>query len=447
MRLVPTHRLIQALGAVLLPCAFVLAFAPQYAVAAGGVAGLTVIFVLADGARALGSLDGVRAFVSGSVRATRGLPVEIEVTIEQPKAMARVLNVGLGLPDSVESEQDALRVRMPGDVARASVIWKCTPGERGSFKLDRLYLGAASPWTLWECRRAVPVGGVLRVYPNVQRERKNLAALFLDRAPYGVHARRHVGKGREFEHLREYVPGDSFEDIHWKATARRGEPVTKMYQVERTQEVYVAIDSSRLSSAVQGDGSPEGTTTNLERFVNAALVLGLAAEKQGDLFGLITFDRRVNRFIKARTGRGHYNACRDAIFDVEPTGDNPDFAELFSFIRVRLRKRALLVVLTNLSDPLLAEQFNKHVELVSRNHLVFVNSIADPAVQPVFGADAAAKPDDVYARLAGHIEWTNLQRLRQGLRLRNVALQFVPQEALSANLVSQYVSQKQRQLL
>ena len=447
MTFVPTHRLIFLCAAVLLPCAGAFAFAPGSGAWIGAGVLVLLVAVVLDAARAYGSLDAVRVSVPAVVRATRGVPTDIEITLERTAAPSTLLHVGLALPEAVDSAQDTLHVLLPPDAPRVNVEWTCTPRERGNFPMERVYLGEASPWGLWEHRRAAPVNGLLRAYPNVQQERKTLATLFLDRSAYGIHARRQVGKGREFEQLREYFPGDSFEDIHWKASARRGKPVTKMYQVERTQEVYVVIDSSRLSGTQSGgeDGAPR--STHLERFINAALVLGLVAEKQGDLFGLITFDRRVDRFLKARTGRAHYNACRDAIYALTPSEENADFADLFSFIRVRLRKRALLIVLTDLGDPALAEQFCRNVNLASRNHLVLVNAIADPQVVPVFDGGPIASADDVYTRVGGHLEWSNLQKVRQTLHLLNVSLQFTSHEALSAGIVSQYMTQKQRQLL
>jgi len=96
---------------------------------------------------------------------------------------------------------------------------------------------------------------------------------------------------------------------------------------------------------------------------------------------------------------------------------------------------------------MLAEQFCRHVDLASRNHLVLVNAIANPEVLPVFTSGPAASADDIYARIGGHIEWSNLQMVRQSLHLHNVALHFTSHEALSAGLVSQYMDQKQRQLL
>lgn len=435
------------LAVLLVPSALAWAYVPGSVTAVTAIVLLLILTMCVDGLRAYGSLDSVRAFVPEITRMIRGTESSIELTLEQPVAMHQVLQIGLALPEAFRSSQHTLFIRMPSDAPKALVEWLCVPSRRGNYPLDRVYIAVNSPWGLWEHRRAIELNGTLRVYPNVQQERKNLAAIFLNRDPLGIHARRFVGKGREFEQLREYVPGDSFEDIHWKATARRGQPITKIFQVERTQEVYVAIDSSRLSGMSPGNGNAGSSSTILERYIDASLVLGLVAEKQGDLFGLITFDQRVNHFLKARRGRGHFNACRDAIYAVEPSEHNPDFAELFSFIRLNLRKRALLVILTNLSDPLLAESFTENINLIARNHLILVNAIADPEVQPVFSDARVQTIDDIYTRIGGHFEWSNLQRTRQTLHLQNVAMQFLPSETLSADIVSQYISRKQRQLL
>src|SRR5437899_2362462 len=249
----------------------------------------------------------------------------------------------------------------------------------------------------------MPLRSELRVYPNFFTERRNLAALFLHRGAFGLHAQRQLGKGREFEKLREYVPGDGYDEIHWKATARRGHPITKVFQIERTQEVYVVIDASRLSaretvSDAKYQVSDRSTTTadppdtahltpgtsTLERFVTAALVLGLAAEQQGDLFGLLTFTDRVGKFIRARNGKAHYSACRDALYTLQPQIVSPDYDEVCTFIRLRLRRRALLVFLTSLDDPVVADSFVKNMDLIRRQHLVLVNMLQPPGVAEVF---------------------------------------------------------------
>src|SRR5206468_11571218 len=155
-----------------------------------------------------------------------------------------------------------------------------------------------------------PASAGLRVYPDLHSERNEVAALFLRRSHFGTRAQRQAGQGRDFEKLREYVPGDSYDEIHWKATAKRGHPVTKVFQIERTQEVYVVLDASRLSARLSG--SPPRSA--LERSITAALILALAAERQSDLFGLVAFSDRILAFLRARRGKAHFDGCREALY-------------------------------------------------------------------------------------------------------------------------------------
>ena len=447
MKLVPSYTMIFACGAVLLPAALVAIYVPGAQTVMLSLVLMFGIVVVLDAAGAYGSLNAVRASVPAITRATRGVDTSLEITLFYPKMAKGRLALGLQFPAAIDVEQDTLLVSIPADAEQALVSWNCIPVERGNFPFTQLFIGISSPWKFWEHHRAVPIDGTLRVYPNVMNERKNLASIFLNRDAMGIHSQRLMGKGRDFAQLRDYLPGDSYEDIHWKATARAGRPVTKMYQVERTQEVYVLIDSSCLSAVKQENPEDGSRSTNLERCINAALILGMVAEKQGDLFGLITFDEKVQKFLKARNGHAHFNTCRDAIYATEPSKHHPDYAELFSFIRLNLRKRALMIVLTNLSDPLLAESFTEHVDLITRNHLILVNMIADPAVEPLFSGEPVETTENIYERVGGHVEWHNLQATRQKLHLRNVSLQILSHDTFSADLVSQYMTLKQRQRL
>jgi uncharacterized protein (DUF58 family) len=318
----------------------------------------------------------------------------------------------------------------------------------------------------WAVRQRVPARSEIRVYPNLLGERRDLAAFFLRRGSFGVHAQRQIGKGREFEKLREYLPGDGFDEVHWKATAKRGRPITKVFQIERTQEVYVVVDASRLSArAVKGsaparEAAPENgdpalgaasagppKETTLERYLTAALVLGLAAEKQGDLFGLLTFSNQVESFIRARNGKAHFSACRDALYRLEAKPVTPDFDEVCAFIRLRLRRRALLVILTALDDPVVAESFVRNVDLIRRQHLVVVNMLPPPGVAPVFSNPDVTTVDDLYGQLGGHLLWQNLRELEKVLQRRGVRFSLLKDERLSAQLVSQYLDVKRRQAL
>jgi uncharacterized protein (DUF58 family) len=173
----------------------------------------------------------------------------------------------------------------------------------------------------------------------------------------------------------------------------------------------------------------------------------LAAEQQGDLFGLLTFSDRVEKFVRAKNGQAHYHACRDALYTLQPKIVTPDFDELCAFIRLRLRRRALLVFLTALDDPAIAESFVRNLELIRRQHLVLVNMVRPPGVNPVFASPEVTEMDDLYRHLGGHLQWHKLRELQKVLQRRAVRFSLLDNESLSANVVSQYMSVKQRQLL
>jgi uncharacterized protein (DUF58 family) len=234
--------------------------------------------------------------------------------------------------------------------------------------------------------------------------------------------------------------------VHWKASAKRGHPVTKIYQVERTQEVYVIVDASRLSAReIVIDGK---TTTALERAVTAALILGVAAEQQGDQFGLVTFSDRVLSFVRAKSGQAHYDAVRDRLYALQPQAVSPDFEELCSFIRLRLRKRALLIFVTSLDDPVLAESFAKASDLLCRQHLMLVNMLQPEGAVPLFSEDAGVgQIDDLYRRLGGHLRWRDLREFGKVLQHRGVRFSLLDPARLPAQLVAQHAEVKARQLL
>ncbi len=446
----PGNRLLLWTVFWLIPAAALTAFPGSYGPIGWACVAFFCFLVAVDAAMGTRVFDGLSVETSEVVRVSKDRPGELEITFHNSTKRARPLKCGFPWPREIETENDELLTRLPAESETARVTWKFTPRKRGNYRMDRCYLESPSPIGFWNIRRPSVVSSEIRVYPNLLGERRQVAAIFLNRGTFGIHAQRQVGKGRDFEKLREYIPGDSYDEIHWKATAKRGKPVTKIFQIERTQEVYVIVDSSRLSARemeVPGVERGEKHVTTLERFITAGLVLGLAAERQGDLFGLMTFSDQTDRFIPAKNGKAHYAHCRDALYTLEPRRVSPDFDEMAAFLRVRLRRRALLVFLTSLDDPVLAEQFNRAMELLSRQHLILVNMLPPPNVKPLFTGNNVSSVDDIYRDLGGHLRWQELRGLEKRLSHHGVDLSLLKNEQMSAQLVSQYLSVKRRQAI
>jgi uncharacterized protein (DUF58 family) len=456
MKIVPTYRLLLMAGCVLLPSTLLVAVVAPMRIPALFLAGCLIAGTIADAYRSRGRLQGVHIVMPKVVRVSRGRQGNFNLQIENENQKIRRMRLGLAFPEEIDTPTVEQTVELPPNALSSAIAWCLTGLKQGRYRIDRCYLEAVSPWGLWAMRSAVAAHMEIRVYPNLFDEHKNLSGLFLNRG-LGIHAQRQVGKGRDFEQLREYLPGDSFEDIHWKTTAKRGMPVTKIYQIERTQQIYVIIDASRLSARPSATGTPLGLegerhpaddkTPILQRFITAALIMALAAERQGDLFGLLTFDDKVRSFFKAKMGKAHFNVCRDALYMLQPQNVSPDFAELFTFIGTRIRRRALMVFLTHLDDPILAEGFTRHIDLIARHHVVLVNMIKPLVARPLFSSESVSSVNDIYNDLGGHMLWRRLRETQKVLQKRGVGFAMLESENLCTDLVGQYLTLKRRQVL
>lgn len=437
----PKSRLLWWTALIVVPAA---TFAGVFPTAALPLALALAAFVVVALIDAIGSkrrLKGIRVFLPEIVRLTQARPGPIEVRFENASERAMRLRFGLPLPQEITSSQAEVFLTLPAETPNSRVDLDLVGHARGRFLIEQCFVEAPSPLGLWGQRHAFAVRSEIRVYPDLTSERAKVAALFLHQGGLGVHRFRQVGKGRDFEKLRDYIAGDSAEDIHWKATAKRGRPVTKVFQIERTQEVYVIVDGSRLSARHSG-GVPLA-----ERYVNSALVLCLAAAQQSDLFGLLAFSDRVQTFVRAKNGKAHYDTCRDALYTLQAELVTPDFEDLFTFIRTRLRRRALLIFLTSLDDPVLSATFLDNVNLLSRQHLVMVNMMQPPFARPLFAGQPPQNVDDIYGRLSGHLLWHDLNEVGKKLQRQGVRFSLLENETMTASLVSNYLRIKQRQLL
>lgn len=459
--IVPSSKLLWVAGTLIVPLSAIAGAIPERAPLALGLLGFVIVAALYDAVRSSSSLHGLRFKSGGILRISRGRTGELDLIIDTgntpPPSPVRI---GMPMPRALATSQPEVVCRLAPGTSR--LAWPVMALERGCHSITQLHLEIPSRWGLWDLRRSVPLDAEVRGYPDLFRDRAAVAAIFLNRSGLGSHAQRQMGKGRDFEKLREYIAGDSLEDIHWKATAKRGRPVTKVFQVERTQEVYVIVDYSRLSGRVCGTKlsitrsnppkTPDTPEPSLEeRFLDvslrSALLVGVAAERQGDHFGLVTFADRVKSFLPAGSGASHFAACRESLYTLEPVSTSPDFEELAAFLRQRVRRRSLMLFLTSLDDPVVAESFVRGMDLLRNQHLLVVGMLRPEGVRPVFHNDAVEQLDELYGELAGHYRSQSLREVELTLRRRGVAFSLTDGAHLTTDLIRQYLAVKQRQAL
>ena len=412
---VPTPRLITATALL----ALLIAAIPSLALPAASLllAVATLDFLLS---RHL--LSTVQIAPLEPIRTYLGVPTPLPLQVSAPPNA----RLSLALPPELDLDSET------------GTSWHFTPRERGRYNIVALAVQAPSRLGLWELRRRFTPTAEIRVYPRVRGSQEMKA---LTRALSGSRHIRQVGRGREFEKLREYSPGDSFQDVHWKATARRGAPITRTYQIERTQEVFCLIDCGRLQSRRQAG------QTVLDWSLTAALHLALAADRQGDRLGLLAFSDRVHGFVRPSNGAAHFAACQEMLYPLRPSLAVTDFAEAATYLRARLPRRALVIIFTALDDRASAEPFARAARLLAQRHLVAVVAARPPGSAPLFSGPEPADDEAIYSNLGGHLVWRGLRQLQLDLGHQGIRLAFEEPSEMGLRALTMYEEIRQRQLV
>ncbi len=253
------------------------------------------------------------------------------------------------------------------------LVWRLRPRSRGPFEIEAADLLIASPLGLWQRRGRVGPRTPIRVYPDFQQVVRYALLATDDRvSAMGIHTLRRRGEGLEFFQLREYRQGDALRQIDWKAVSRRRALISREYQEEQNQQLVFLLDCGRRLRSEDGD------ITHFDHVLNAILLLSYVALRQGDAVGLMTFSG-PERWVPPRRGRGYLRVLQDQIYDLQTTLAPSDFREAAQRLATRQRRRALVIMMTNLKDEDSAE-LAPALALLRRKHLVLLASLRETAL-------------------------------------------------------------------
>lgn len=317
--------------------------------------------------------------------------------------------------------------------------WRLRPRARGLFHIEASDLLLRSPWGLWRRRGRAGPTTEIRVYPDFQQVVRYALLATDDRvAAMGIHTLRRRGEGLEFFQLREYRQGDALRQIDWKAVSRRRALISREYQEEQNQQLVFLLDCGRRLRSEDGD------ITHFDHVLNAILLLSYVALRQGDAVGLMTFSG-PERWVPPRRGRGYLRVLQDQIYDLQTTLAPSDFREAAERLATRQRRRALVVVLTNLKDEDQGE-LAPALALLRRRHLVLLASLRETALGELLERPVGDFEDALAVASAHH--YLEQRRLAQE-RLSNAgvrALDVEPAE-LPVALVNAWLEIKRAGLL
>jgi uncharacterized protein (DUF58 family) len=337
-------------------------------------------------------------------------------------------------PPELDSTGHRRRVELePGESVALS--YDATPRRRGEVAFGDLHVRARGPLGLAFRQWRVPLARSVSVYPDL---RGLAAAAGAERAEQGRARARGLHEGREFASLRPYLAGDDVRSIDWKATARRGAPVVREWQPERNQAVWLLLDCGRQLSARLRDGR-----TKLDHAVDAALALARAAALRGDRTGAIIFGAEVGRVVLPGAGRAGLGALADALHDAEARSEESDYGAAFDALGARQRRRSLVIVFTDLSDPDTSAALRAGAAQLARRHLVLFLTVADSEIADLASA-RPARADEAYARVAAERILEERDLAAASLAAVGVRVESAPARSLVAAVVNRYLEVKRR---
>ncbi|MGF6166961.1 uncharacterized protein (DUF58 family) [Pseudomonas moraviensis] len=374
----------------------------------------------------------IKRQMPGSLALGRWAEVQLDITHDFVEA----LNVNLfdHVPDGLAFEHLPWTVELqPGHSSQ--IRYRLRPARRGHFRFEQCEVDLPSPFGLWSGKRLIEVADQTRVYPDFARlYGAELRAVNNWLSQLGVRQRQRRGQGQEFHQLREFREGDSLRQIDWKATARQRTPIAREYQDERDQQIIFLLDCGRRMR------SQDDELSHFDHALNACLLLSYVALRQGDAVGLSTFADDQTRHVVPVKGSGQLNVLLNAVYDLDSTQRPADYQAAVNQLLTRQKRRALVVMVTNLRDED-DEELLSAIRRLSAHHRVMVASLREEALDTLRQSPVQTLPEAL--AYCGTVNYLNERAERhERLSAHGVAVMDVRPAAFGAELVTQYLSWK-----
>ena len=312
------------------------------------------------------------------------------------------------------------------------------PDTRGEYVFDDINVYVHAPLQLVKRRYIFPARRVVKVYPSyVQMRRYQLLAVSNRLQEAGVKKIRKIGQSMEFEQIKEYVRGDDYRTINWKATARKDGMMVNNYTDERSQQIYCLINKGRVMKM------PFGGMTLLDYAINASLVLSNVALVKQDKAGIITFEKNLDTFLLADKKPTQMNLVLETLYRQKTDFLESDFEKLFSVIRNRVTNRSLLILFTNFESLESLEREMPALKKIAHYHLLLVVFFENTELKSVIEQNASSLEDIYIKTIAEKFAYEKRLMVKE-LHKNGIPSILTTPENLTVNTINKYLELKTR---
>jgi uncharacterized protein (DUF58 family) len=342
------------------------------------------------------------------------------------------------LPSQLQERKWIRHLDMEAQTSSAFEYW-IRPNERGEYEFGNINVYVEGPLRLSKRRYLFQQEETVKVYPSyIQMKRYQLVATGTHLQQTGVKRMRKLGHSMEFEQIKEYVRGDDYRTINWKATARRGDLMVNNYTDERSQQIYCVINKGRVMKM------PFEGMTLLDYAINTSLVLCNVALQKQDKAGLISFSQQIDAFIPADKKPTQISHIMEALYKQETNFLEPDFEKLFSIVRNRITHRSLLVMFTNFESMESLERELPSLKRLAHYHLLMVVFFENTELKKLTDSKVSSI-EDIYIKTIADKYRYEKQLIARELRKHGIISVLTTPDKLSINSMNKYLELKNRQ--
>jgi uncharacterized protein (DUF58 family) len=318
------------------------------------------------------------------------------------------------------------------------IKYQLRPTKRGEYNFGALNVYARSPIGLAAKRYSFNEGKMVPVYPSFLQMRKfELMAISNNLSDLGVKRVRKIGHSMEFEQIKNYVPGDDYRTVNWKASARKREIMVNHYIEERSQQVVSIIDKGRLMRM------PFEGLSLLDYAINTSLVISNIAMKKDDKAGLMTFDSKFGTFVAPDKKKAQMFKIQEALYKQTTEFAEADFESLLFNVRKRLTQRSLLIVYTNFESLSSMRRQMDYLAAMTKYHVVVVVFFENTELRKLHTLPAKSM-EEIYIKTIGEKFYFEKKQIVKELRQRGVYSILTPPQLLTVNTINKYLELKAR---
>jgi len=364
----------------------------------------------------------------------------VRIILENRYPIALALQVVDELPEQLQIRDQVFRLSLESGGVK-EIDYNIRPTKRGAYAFGVVNVYAAT--VLGIVRRRYQLGEAkdVAVYPSfIQMRKYELLAISNQLQAFGVKKIRRIGNNMEFEQIKNYVSGDDYRKVNWKATARRGHLMVNQYQDERSQQVYSVIDKGRVMQM------PFEGLSLLDYAINSSLVISNIALKKGDKAGIVTFQQKVNSILPASSRNMQLNLILEHLYKQKTGYKESDYSKLYVALKRKITQRSLVLLYTNFESLSALKRQLPFLKRIKQQHLLVCIFFQNTEVEKVIHRKADDLEEVYMKGIAEQLAFEKKLIVKE-LQANGIHTILTPPKELSVNTINKYLELKSRGLI